>query len=157
MIAVLQQLEKSTAQRAHALNQEVDVDALQERLSKINALVRKHKLLDADDLVDKFDDIAGCIHAIHHKSNRMKELTSLISDWSIKVQELGQTLQALRIKASTQIQLALNESLASVDLPKAKLELAWEETHQLYGLLNPFLSFHESEHPWKCFQSGFGW
>ncbi len=142
VIAVLQQLEKSTAQRAHALNQEVDVDALQERLSKINALVRKHKLLDADDLVDKFDEIAERIHAIHHKSNRIKELTALISDWSAKVQELGHTLQALRNKASAQIQQALNESLASVDLPKAKLELAWEETSPtIYGTFKPVFKF----------------
>lgn len=142
VIAVLQQLEKSTALRANALNQEVNVDALQERLSKINALVRKHKLFNADDLVDKFDEIAGRIHAIHHKSNRIQELNSLINDWSNKVQELGETLQSLRINASTQIQQALNESLASVDLPKAKLELAWEETSPtIYGTFKPVFKF----------------
>ena len=79
----------------------MDVNVLQERLSKINALVRKHKLLDADDLVDKFDELAGRIHAINRKSSRIKELTSLIRDWSLKVQELGNTLHVLRIKAST--------------------------------------------------------
>ena len=142
LITVLQHLEKSTAQRVSALNQEVDVNVLQERLSKINALVRKHKLLDADDLVDKFDELAGRIHAINRKSSRIKELTSLIRDWSLKVQELGNTLHVLRIKASTKIQQALTESLASVDLPKARLELAWEEiSPTIYGCFKPVFKF----------------
>lgn len=142
VITVLQHLEKSTAQRVSALNQEVDVNVLQERLSKITALVRKHKLLDADDLVDKFDELAGRIHAINHKSSRIKELTSLIRDWSLKVQELGNTLHVLRIKASTKIQQALTESLASVDLPKARLELAWEEiSPTIYGCFKPVFKF----------------
>lgn len=142
VITVLQHLEKSTAQRVSTLNQEVDVNVLQERLSKIKALVRKHKLLDADDLVDKFDELAGRIHAIHHKSSRIKELTSLIRDWSLKVQELGNDLHVLRIKASIQIQQALTESLASVDLPKARLELAWEETSPtIYGCFKPVFKF----------------
>jgi len=142
VIKVLHQLERSTAQRASELNQEVDVDALQERLSKINTLIRKHKLLDADDLIEKFDEIAGRIQAIHHKSNRIKELTSFIRDWSLNVQELGIPLQALREKASIQIQHALNESLASVDLPKAKIELDWEETSPtIYGTYKPVFKF----------------
>ena len=142
VITVLQHLEKSTAQRVSALNQEVDVNVLQERLSKIKALVRKHKLLDADDLVDKFDELAGRIQAINHKSSRIKELTSLIRDWSLKVQELGNTLHVLRIKASTKIQQALTESLASVDLPKARLELAWEEiSPTIYGCFKPVFKF----------------
>ena len=142
VMTVLQHLEKSTAQRVSALNQEVDVNVLQERLSKIKALVRKHKLLDADDLVDKFDELAGRIQAINHKSSRIKELTSLIRDWSLKVQELGNTLHVLRIKASTKIQQALTESLASVDLPKARLELAWEEiSPTIYGCFKPVFKF----------------
>lgn len=142
VIAVLQSLERATSHRVSALNQEVDVESLQERLSKINALARKHKLLNADDLVDKFDDIARRIHAIHHKSNRIKELTSLIKDWSMKVDELGETLQTLRTKATALIQYALNESLGSVDLPKARLELGWEETTPtIHGTFKPVFRF----------------
>jgi len=142
VISVLQQLEKSAAQRTSELNQEVDADALQERLSKINALVSKHKLLDADDLVDKFDEIAGRIQTIHQKSNRIKELTSLMKEWSLKVQELGGVLQALRTNASLQIQQTLNKALASVDLPKARLELAWEETSpSIHGTFKPVFKF----------------
>jgi len=146
LIPELQKVERNLQQKLNDSSIEVDVDSLEERASRIKALVSKHRVLHADELVDKFESIAQEIASIHSRSSKIKELKDQLVRWESRLQETGEILQKKREVAGGKIQQQVEKNLASVDLAKARFELRWSATEpKPYGIYKP--DFYFSANP----------
>ena len=146
LIPELQKVERNLQQKLNDSSIEVDVDSLEERASRIKALVSKHRVLHADELVDKFESIAQEIASIHSRSSKIKELKDQLVRWESRLQETGAVLQKKRTVAGGKIQQQVEKNLASVDLAKARFELRWSATEpKPYGIYKP--DFYFSANP----------
>lgn len=146
LIPELQKVDRNLQQKLNDSAIEVDVNNLEERASRIKALVSKHRVLHADELVDKFESIAQDITSIQSRSTKIKELNEQLLRWESRLQETGEVLQKKRSVAGSKIQKEVQKNLASVDLAMAKFELRWSATEpKPYGIYKP--NFYFSANP----------
>lgn len=127
IIAQTQSLERELLERKSAAELTVDVDVLIDRKQQIDGLIRKHRVLDAEALVDKFDALGAQIKSIKDKDALLKQLKSEQIKYEGGLKTAGTKLHAKRLEATQFIQSALTSFLKDVDLPRAKIELIWQE------------------------------
>jgi DNA repair protein RecN (Recombination protein N) len=138
----LRKIELEVRKRLQNSDLEVDIDEIKVRLTKINDLVRKHRVLESNQLVDKFEELAATITEIKQRTAKIVQLEELVTQRYDKVLATGALLQQLREKAAKRIEKALIEQLTEVDLPKARINLTWESHEPLnHGTHKPVFYF----------------
>ena len=142
IISQTQSIERDLLDRIAAAELTVDVDALIDRKHQIDGLIRKHRVLDADALVVKFDALGAQIKSIKDKDSVLKKLKSEQIKLEGSLKTAGTKLHAKRLESTQFIQNALIGYLSDVDLPKAKIELIWQEQSPAsIGLYKPLFMF----------------
>ena len=142
IISQTQSIEREIIDRIAAAELTVDVDALIDRKQHIDGLIRKHRVLDAETLVVKFDSLGAQIKAIKDKDSLLKTLKAEQIKLEGSLRTAGTKLHAKRLESTQFIQNALIGYLSDVDLPKAKIELIWhEQAPSSIGLHKPIFMF----------------
>ena len=127
IISHTQAIEREILNRIAAAELTVDVDALIDRKHQIDGLIRKHRVIDAEALVVKFDALGAQIKSIKDKDSLLKQLKAEQINLEAALKTAGTKLHAKRLESTQFIQNALIGYLSDVDLPKAKIELIWQE------------------------------
>ena len=121
---------------------ESEYNSLLQEKSAIDALVKKHRVLTVEELEHKRESIGERIAVLENKDQELVRLSNLKKKLESELLELGEQIQSLRLAASQDIEGTLNEYLERVDLPKARLELAWSKgSISAHGLYLPNLLF----------------
>jgi len=142
IISKTQSIEREILDSIAAAERTVDVDALIDRKHQIDSLIRKHRVLDADALVAKFDALGTQIKSIKDKDSLLKNLQAEQIKLEGSLKTAGAKLHAKRLESTQYIQNALIVYLSDVDLPKAKIELMWQEQAPAsIGLYRPLFMF----------------
>lgn len=142
IISHTQAIEREILNRIAAAELTVDVDALINRKHQIDGLIRKHRVLDAEALVVKFDALGAQIKSIKDKDFLLKQLKAEQINLEAALITAGTKLHAKRLESTQFIQNALIGYLSDVDLPKAKIELMWQEqSPTAVGLYKPQFMF----------------
>ena len=142
IISQTQAIEREILNRIAAAELTVDVDALIDRKHQIDGLIRKHRVIDAEALVVKFDALGAQIKSIKDKDSLLKQLKAEQINLEAALKTAGTKLHAKRLESTQFIQNALIGYLSDVDLPKAKIELIWQEqSPTAVGLYKPQFMF----------------
>ena len=142
IISHTQAIEREILNRIAAAELTVDVDALIDRKHQIDGLTRKHRVIDAEALVVKFDALGAQIKSIKDKDSLLKQLKAEQINLEAALKTAGTKLHAKRLESTQFIQNALIGYLSDVDLPKAKIELIWQEqSPTAVGLYKPQFMF----------------
>ena len=142
IISKTQSIEREILDSIAAAELSVDVDALIDRKHQIDSLIRKHRVLDADALVAKFDALGTQIKSIKDKDSLLKNLQAEQIKLEGSLKTAGTKLHSKRLESTQYIQNALIVYLSDVDLPKAKIELMWQEQAPAsIGLYKPLFMF----------------
>ena len=142
IISQTQAIEREILNRIAAAELTVDVDALIDRKHQIDGLIRKHRIIDAEALVVKFDALGAQIKSIKDKDSLLKQLKAEQIKLEAALKTAGTKLHAKRLESTQFIQNALIGYLSDVDLPKAKIELIWQEqSPTAVGLYKPQFMF----------------
>jgi DNA repair protein RecN (Recombination protein N) len=142
IISQTQSIEREILDSIAAAELTVDVDALIDRKHQIDGLIRKHRVLDANTLVAKFDALGTQIKSIKDKDSLLKNLQSEQLKLERSLNTAGTKLHAKRLESTQFIQSGLIDYLCDVDLPKAKIELMWQEQAPTsIGLYKPIFMF----------------
>ncbi len=142
IISHTQAIEREILNRIAAAELTVDVDALIDRKHQIDGLIRKHRVIDAEALVVKFDALGAQIKSIKDKDSLLKQLKAEQINLEAALKTAGTKLHAKRLESTQFIQNALIGYLSDVDLPKAKIELIWQEqSPTAVGLYKPQFMF----------------
>ena len=142
IISHTQAIEREILNRIAAAELTVDVDALIDRKHQIDGLIRKHRVIDAEALVVKFDALGAQIKSIKDKDSLLKQLKAEQINLEAALKTAGTKLHANRLESTQFIQNALIGYLSDVDLPKAKIELIWQEqSPTVVGLYKPQFMF----------------
>jgi DNA repair protein RecN (Recombination protein N) len=142
IISQTQSIEREILDSIAAAELTVDVDALIDRKHQIDGLIRKHRVLDANTLVAKFDALGTQIKSIKDKDSLLKNLQSEQLKLERSLNTAGTKLHAKRLESTQFIQSGLIGYLCDVDLPKAKIELMWQEQAPTsIGLYKPIFMF----------------
>ncbi|MBL6670603.1 MAG: AAA family ATPase [Flavobacteriaceae bacterium] len=142
IISHTQAIEREILNRIAAAELTVDVDALIDRKHQIDGLIRKHRVIDAEALVVKFDALGAQIKSIKDKDSLLKQLKAEQINLEAALKTAGTKLHARRLESTQFIQNALIGYLSDVDLPKAKIELIWQEqSPTAVGLYKPQFMF----------------
>ena len=142
IISHTQAIEREILNRIAAAELTVDVDALIDRKHQIDGLIRKHRVIDAEALVVKFDALGAQIKSIKDKDSLLKQLKAEQINLEAELKTAGTKLHAKRLESTQFIQNALIGYLSDVDLPKAKIELIWQEqSPTAVGLYKPQFMF----------------
>jgi DNA repair protein RecN (Recombination protein N) len=141
-IAEIKGVERAISSGLNDTISESEYNSLLQEKSSIDALVKKHRVLTVEELQHKRESIGDRIATLENKDHELGRLSKLKSQLEDELQELGEHMQTMRLAASADIEGTLNEYLERVDLPKAKLELAWNKgSISSHGLYLPNLLF----------------
>lgn len=141
-IAEIKSVERAISSGLNDTISESEYNSLLQEKSSIDALVKKHRVLTVEELRHKRESIGERIATLENKDHELGRLSKLKSQLEDELQELGEHMQTMRLAASAEIEGTLNEYLERVDLPKAKLELAWSKgSISAHGLYLPNLLF----------------
>ena len=121
VITQTQSIEREIRERIKAAELTVDVDALIDRKNQIDGLIRKHRVLDSEALVEKFDALGAQIKSIKDKDALLKTLKAEQLKLEGAIKTAGTKLHAKRLEATELIQSSLAGYLSDVDLSKARL------------------------------------
>jgi DNA repair protein RecN (Recombination protein N) len=130
----------------------VELSLLEERLRRIKDLIRKHRVLTADELVQKQRDIEDRLEHMRLRETKLAELESEVVKVEGQLVQIGESLHSKRIEAGKVIEKMLLDYLERVDLPKAHLKLNWESHSNptKSGLYKPVFMF--SANPGKLME-----
>ncbi len=141
-ISSLQNLERTAK---NTLSNEIsaeELDELRKRKSQIDGLVRKHRVGSAEELMEKRAALIEKLETLQNKETEIARLEQELTGAVTSLREAAEALHRKRKKASAKIQKAFATYLERVDLPKARLELDWEEIEpSAYGYYKPVFLF----------------
>ena len=142
IIAEIRGVERAISKGLNETISESEYNALLQEKSTIDALVKKHRVLTVEELETKRETIRERISLLENKDEELARLNELRERLLVDLDALGNDLHLLRKSASEQIERTLSEYLVRVDLPKARLELSWNQTSfGKYGKYLPELLF----------------
>ena len=104
IISQTQSIEREILDSIAAAELTVDVDALIDRKHQIDGLIRKHRVLDANTLVAKFDSLGTQIKSIKDKDSLLKNLQSEQLKLERSLNTAGTKLHAKRLESTQFIQ-----------------------------------------------------
>jgi DNA repair protein RecN (Recombination protein N) len=142
IIAEIRGVERTISKGLNETISESEFNALLQEKSTIDALVKKHRVLTVEELELKREAIRERISLLENKDEELIRLNKLRERLLVDLDALGNDMQLLRKSASDQIEKTLSEYLMRVDLPKARLQLSWNQTSfGKYGKYLPELLF----------------
>lgn len=142
IIADIKGVERAISKGLNETISESEFNALLQEKSSIDALVKKHRVLTVEELEVKRDAIRERISLLENKDEELIRLNDLRERLLVDLDALGNDMHLLRKSASDQIEQTLSEYLVRVDLPKARLQLSWNQTSfGKYGKYLPELLF----------------
>ena len=128
IIAEIRGVERAISKGLNETISESEYNALLKEKSTIDALVKKHRVLTVEELETKRETIRERISLLENKDEELARLNELRERLLVDLDALGNDLHLLRKSASEQIERTLSKYLVRVDLPKARLELSWNQT-----------------------------
>ena len=141
-ITEIKRVERAISSGLNDSISESEYNSLLQEKSAIDALVKKHRVLTVEELEHKRESIGDRIAVLENKDQELVRLSNLKKELESELLVLGEQIQSLRLAASQDIEGTLNEYLERVDLPKARLELAWKKgSIGAHGLYLPNLLF----------------
>ena len=142
IIAEIRGVERAISKGLNETISESEFNALLQEKSTIDALVKKHRVLTVEELELKREAIRERISLLENKDEELIRLNKLRERLLVDLDALGNDMHLLRKSASDQIEKTLSEYLMRVDLPKARLQLSWNQTSfGKYGKYLPELLF----------------
>ena len=142
IIADIKGVERAISKGLNETISESEFNALLLEKSSIDALVKKHRVLTVEELEVKREAIRERISLLENKDEELIRLNNLRERLLVDLDALGNDMHLLRKSASDQIEKTLSEYLVRVDLPKARLQLSWNQTSfGKYGKYLPELLF----------------
>jgi DNA repair protein RecN (Recombination protein N) len=142
IIADIKGVERAISKGLNETISESEFNALLQEKSSIDALVKKHRVLTVEELEVKREAIRERITLLENKDEELIRLNELRERLLVDLDALGNDMHLLRKSASDQIEKTLSEYLVRVDLPKARLQLSWNQTSfGKYGKYLPELLF----------------
>ena len=142
IIADIKGVERAISKGLNETISESEFNALLKEKSSIDALVKKHRVLTVEELEVKREAIRERISLLENKDEELIRLNDLRERLLVDLDALGNDMHLLRKSASDQIEQTLSEYLVRVDLPKARLQLSWNQTSfGKYGKYLPELLF----------------
>ena len=142
IIADIKGVERAISKGLNETISESEFNALLQEKSTIDALVKKHRVLTVEELELKREAIRERISLLENKDEELIRLNKLRERLLVDLDALGNDMHLLRKSASDQIEKTLSEYLMRVDLPKARLQLSWNQTSfGKYGKYLPELLF----------------
>ena len=142
IIADIKGVERAISKGLNETISESEFNALLQEKSSIDALVKKHRVLTVEELEVKREAIRERISLLENKDEELIRLNKLRERLLVDLDVLGNDMHLLRKSASDQIEQTLSEYLVRVDLPKARLQLSWNQTSfGKYGKYLPELLF----------------
>jgi DNA repair protein RecN (Recombination protein N) len=142
IIADIKGVERAISKGLNETISESEFNALLKEKSNIDALVKKHRVLTVEELEVKREAIRERISLLENKDEELIRLNDLRERLLVDLDALGNDMHLLRKSASDQIEQTLSEYLVRVDLPKARLQLSWNQTSfGKYGKYLPELLF----------------
>jgi len=142
IIADIKGVERAISKGLNETISESEFNALLQEKSSIDALVKKHRVLTVEELEVKRETIRERISLLENKDEELIRLNELRERLLVDLDALGNDMHLLRKSASDQIEQTLSEYLVRVDLPKARLQLSWNQTSfGKYGKYLPELLF----------------
>lgn len=142
IIANIKGVERAISKGLNETISESEFNALLKEKSNIDALVKKHRVLTVEELEVKREAIRERISLLENKDEELIRLNDLRERLLVDLDALGNDMHLLRKSASDQIEQTLSEYLVRVDLPKARLQLSWNQTSfGKYGKYLPELLF----------------
>ena len=142
IIADIKGVERAISKGLNETISESEFNALLKEKSNIDALVKKHRVLTVEELEVKREAIRERISLLENKDEELIRLNKLRERLLVDLDVLGNDMHLLRKSASDQIEQTLSEYLVRVDLPKARLQLSWNQTSfGKYGKYLPELLF----------------
>lgn len=141
-ITVLTDLLKSTKESMNTGFDETELETLKERKRTVDAMVRKHRVLSPEELMQKKIGLLEKLEQLENKEKELERLSKQLVEIEKELQHKAELLHQKRTKASENIQKAFTTYLERVDLPKARLELTWEKIPaSVYGTYKPVFMF----------------
>lgn len=142
IIAEIRGVDRAISKGLNETISESEFNALLQEKSTIDALVNKHRVLTVEELEAKREAIRERISLLENKDEELIRLNKLRERLLVDLDALGNDIHLLRKSASDQIEQTLSEYLVRVDLPKARLQLSWNQTSfGKYGKYLPELLF----------------
>ena len=142
VISDLKGVERIISSGLNSTVSESEYNRLLEEKSFIDDLVRKHRVLTVEELQNKRESIRNRISVLENKDQQLATLHELKSNLDKELNTLAEQMQTLRLSASKEIEITLNEYLDRVDLPNARLKLSWKKgSLGAHGLYLPDLLF----------------
>lgn len=141
-VSTLTDLAKATKDSMNTGFDEGELEALKERKRSIDAMVRKHRVLTPEELMDKKSGLVEKLEKLENKEKELERLSKELVKVEADLEGKAELLHAKRMKASDTIQKAFATYLERVDLPKAKLEMTWEKVAaSVHGTYKPVFMF----------------
>lgn len=122
---------------------DIDVSELEARLTRINELLRKHRVVNSDALVEKQLKLKAQIERIEHKTEKLDQLNKEQSQLESDLHKVSEIIHKERVKCTKVIEGKLQNALIQLDLPHARLSLEWQklDVPRFYGMYKPVFMF----------------
>ncbi len=104
---------------------------LNDKLELFLSLCRKHRLNDADELVDFKDELSSKIFSVQNLDSKINELETSLSKQLEELKKRALKIRGNRIKAAEKIEDLVKEQLKELGLEKAELKIEVNELEEL--------------------------
>lgn len=104
---------------------------LNDKLELYLSLCRKHRLNDADDLVDFKDELSSKIFSVQNLDSNIHELEASLAKQLEELKKRAIKIRGNRIKAAKKIEELVKEQLKELGLEKAELKIEIKELEEL--------------------------
>lgn len=127
---------KDLGNEASALDDQFQFDPgrmqiLNDKLELFLSLCRKHRLHNADELVDFKDELSSRIFSVQNLDSKINELESSLANQLIELKKRALKIRGNRIKAAKKIEDLVKEQLKELGLEKAELKIEMNELEEL--------------------------
>ena len=99
------------------------LEIAEDRIDLYNKLLFKHKLSDADLLIDKGEEIRLSLEKLEQRESRIVEIRAQLKFQEESLQMLATKLSLARKKSIPGLEKSMNDLLANLDLPHSRLEM----------------------------------
>lgn len=127
---------KDLGNEASALDDQFQFDPdrmqyLNDKLELYLSLCRKHRLNNADELVEFKDELSSKIFSVQNLDSKIQELESSLAKQLEELKQRALKIRGNRIKAAAKIEDLVKEQLKELGLEKAELKIELKELEEL--------------------------
>lgn len=123
----LSDISDSLAQWADSMvHDPVRLEVANERLAKLQTLLRKHQVASSDDLIAIMQSLEKSLMGVQEQQSHIEALRAEKSQVDSECRELAEQLHQHRLKAGMKWCQELSLMLHRLDIPDAKIECKWD-------------------------------